>query len=139
MSLTILLQLVLAVSGLKTEHLTNPLGIDNPAPRFSWHMEDCRTEAGQTAYRITVATDSLSFDSTTIWDSGRIPSGEVMATYAGPALNPRTRYWWRVTCEDKDGVAIPLYDLRYLTFYIEFRRIAQASRRLTYSTEPEKS
>ncbi len=106
MSLTILLQLILAVSGLKTEHLTNPLGIDNPSPRFSWHMEDSRTGAGQTAYRITVATDSLSFDSTTVWDSGRIPSGEVMATYAGPALNPRTRYWWRVTCEDKDGAAV---------------------------------
>lgn len=106
MSLTILLQLLLAVAGLKTEHLINPLGIDNPAPRFSWHMEDSRAGAAQTAYRITVATDSLSFDSTTIWDSGRIPSGEVMATYAGPTLNPRTRYWWRVTCEDKDGVAI---------------------------------
>ena len=103
MSLTVLLQLVLAVSGLKTEHLTNPLGIDNPAPRFSWYMEDSRTGAAQTAYRVTVATDSLSFDSTVIWDSGRIPAGDIMATYAGPKLDPRTRYWWRVKCEDMDG------------------------------------
>ena len=103
MSLTVLLQLVLAVSGLKTEHLTNPLGIDNPAPRFSWYMEDSRAGAAQTAYRVTVATDSLSFDSTVIWDSGRIPAGDIMATYAGPKLDPRTRYWWRVKCEDMDG------------------------------------
>ena len=103
MSLTVLLQLILAVSGLKTEHLTNPLGIDNPAPRFSWHMEDGRMGAAQAAYRITVASDSLSFEGAVIWDSGRIPAGDIVATYAGPTLDPCTRYWWRVKCEDMDG------------------------------------
>ena len=106
MSLTVLLQLILAVSGLKTEHLTNPLGIDNPAPRYSWYMEDSRTGAAQTAYRITVATDSLSFDSTIIWDSGRIPTGDIMATYSGPELQPCTRYWWKVKCEDNNGTEV---------------------------------
>ncbi|MBR5043106.1 MAG: glycoside hydrolase family 78 protein [Bacteroidales bacterium] len=93
-----------AVSYLKTEHLVNPLGIDNPAPRFSWHLDDGREDAVQTAYRITVALDSLC--ATPLWDSGRIASGDVLATYAGPELQPFIRYWWRVVCEDKDGAAI---------------------------------
>ncbi|MBP5720509.1 MAG: family 78 glycoside hydrolase catalytic domain [Bacteroidales bacterium] len=95
-----------AVSELKTEHLVNPLGIDNPVPRFSWHLDDDREGARQTAYRITVASDSLQFESNLLWDSGIIQSDAVLATYEGRELQPFTRYWWRVTCEDKDGAAI---------------------------------
>ena len=112
----ILLQLVLAVlpalagapaiSGLETEHLVNPLGIDNHEPRFSWYLDDGREGAGQTAYRIIVAQDSLALDASPLWDSGRIQSDAVLATYDGPELQPFTRYWWRVVCEDKDGNAI---------------------------------
>lgn len=107
MSLSLLLiQLALAVGALQTEHLDRPLGIDNPSPRFSWQLEDSRTGAVQTAYRIEVAADSLEFDNRILWDSGRVPSDAVLASYGGPALQPFTRYWWRVCCEDKDGVAI---------------------------------
>ncbi|MBO4340398.1 MAG: family 78 glycoside hydrolase catalytic domain [Bacteroidales bacterium] len=100
----IILAALPAVSGLRTEHLANPLGIDNPSPRFSWHMDDGRAGAEQTAYRITVALDSLC--ASPLWDSGRIVSGDVLATYYGPELQPFTRYYWRVVCEDKDGAAI---------------------------------
>lgn len=95
-----------AVTGLKTEHLVNPLGIDNPEPRFSWHLDDGRDGAAQTAYRITVASDSLDFDAHLVWDSGRVASDAVLACYGGPALEPFTRYWWRVRCEDQDGAAV---------------------------------
>ena len=46
---------------LKCEHLIAPLGIDRQAPRFSWHLEDSRDGAVQTAYRITVGKDSVCF------------------------------------------------------------------------------
>ena len=39
------LQAAAVVSGLRTEHLVRPLGIDNPAPRFSWHLDDSRPGA----------------------------------------------------------------------------------------------
>jgi alpha-L-rhamnosidase len=45
---------------LKCEHLVAPLGIDRQAPRFSWHLEDSRGGAVQTAYRITVGKDSVA-------------------------------------------------------------------------------
>ena len=45
---------------LKCEHLIAPLGIDRQAPRFSWHLEDSRDGAVQTAYRITVGKDSVA-------------------------------------------------------------------------------
>ena len=93
------------VSSLRTEHLVDPIGIDSPAPRFSWHLDDGRPDAGQTAYRITVASDSTDFEGSLVWDSGRVASDEVLATYGGPALAPFTRYWWKVSCEDKDGAA----------------------------------
>ncbi len=112
----LLIQLVLAVlpvlggpavTNLKTEHLVNPLGMDNPQPRFSWQVEDGREGAVQTAYRLMVAADTLEFDSHPLWDSGRIASDAVLATYAGPELKPFTRYWWKLSCEDKDGALIP--------------------------------
>ena len=107
MKLIILLQFVLAaVLGLKTEHLAGPVGIDNPAPRFSWYLEDGRDGARQAAYRIAVASDSLDFEGNLVWDSGRVASDEVLAVYGGPELKPFTRYWWKVTCEDMDGAEV---------------------------------
>ena len=94
------------VSSLKAEHLVDPIGIDSPAPRFSWHLDDGRDGAVQTAYRITVASDSMDFAGALVWDSGRVASDEVIAVYGGPSLTPFTRYWWRVSCEDKDGAAV---------------------------------
>lgn len=94
------------ISDLKTEHLVNPLGIDNPAPRFSWHLNDSRTGAHQTSYHVTLAIDSLGLDSNPLWDSGLVISDAILTTYAGPSLQPCTRYWWRVTCEDKDATPI---------------------------------
>ncbi|MBQ7269658.1 MAG: family 78 glycoside hydrolase catalytic domain [Bacteroidales bacterium] len=100
----LLLQLSMAViSAMMTEHIENPIGIDNPAPRFSWQMEDGRSGARQTAYRIRVAADSPDFDGNMVWDSGSIASDAVMAVYGGPALRPFTRYWWTVECEDREG------------------------------------
>ncbi len=93
---------------LKTDDLANPLGIDDPAPRFSWQMRDSRTGARQTAYEIEVAESetTLQTGKADVWDSGRIASAQsVGVQYGGPALKPMTRYWWRVLVWDKDGKA----------------------------------
>ncbi len=55
----------------------NPLGIDDPAPRFSWQIQDVTRGARQTAYEIQVASsvDWLGKNKANVWDSGRIESG----------------------------------------------------------------
>ena len=38
---------VITPADLRCEHLTNPLGMDTPAPRFTWLLEDLRNETTQ--------------------------------------------------------------------------------------------
>lgn len=85
-----------AASGLRVEHLVNPLGLDETAPRFSWKLADTRPGAAQTAYQIEVSADG-----TVVWDTGRVASdNSVLVPYAGPALAPHTRYHWRIRLWD---------------------------------------
>jgi alpha-L-rhamnosidase len=77
---------------LTTEHVINPLGIESAQPRFGWQLEG--TGQRQRAYRIRVAD---------VWDSGRIESAEQTAqVYAGPSLQPKTRYHWTVQVWDEN-------------------------------------
>ena len=81
---------------LRTEHATNPIGIDEPAPRLSWTLHSDRRGTRQTAYDVRVAThaDSLAAP---LWTSGRVSSTEsVLRPYGGPALRPGRRYHWQV-------------------------------------------
>src|SRR5580692_9442708 len=61
---------------LRVDDLKTPLGIDDPAPRFSWQLKDSMRGAKQTAYEVFVAssTASLASGKADIWDSGRIDS-----------------------------------------------------------------
>jgi predicted deacetylase len=56
---------------LRTEHATNPVGIDEPAPRLSWTLHGDRRGMRQTAYEIRVATHPDSF-AAPVWASGRV-------------------------------------------------------------------
>src|SRR5690554_7199514 len=62
---------------LKTDHLENPIGIDNSNPRLMWMMDDTRPGACQTAFRVIVGIDSLEVlnGEGEIWDTGRTDSG----------------------------------------------------------------
>ncbi len=77
-----------------------PLGIDDPSPRFSWRIEADRGGVHQTAYRVVVATSATSAERAhgpgVIWDSKVIRSDDPFLVYAGPALASRTRYYWTV-------------------------------------------
>ena len=89
--------------GLSCEYLENPLGIDNPSPRLSWRLDDARTGARQTAYRVVVGTDSaeVSQGKGRAWDSGKQVSEAIRVTYAGRPLQPFTKYYWSVCVWDK--------------------------------------
>ncbi len=92
---------------LRCEHLINPLGIDNPNPRLTWKLNDPRSGAKQTAYRLFVSTDSMEVVSSrgSIWDSQKIQSDDILAVYNGKPLTPFTRYYWKVNVWDKDGLS----------------------------------
>lgn len=93
---------------LKCEHLVNPLGIDAANPRLSWMMQDDRSNARQSAYRIMVGTDSLALvkKKATFWDSGKINTAQSLINYQGQPLAPFTKYFWTVELWDKDGKPI---------------------------------
>src|SRR5690606_23903929 len=83
----------------RTEHLANPLGLDEPTPRFSWKLADSRPGAAQIAYQLEVSAND-----TLLWDSRRVAGDNtVLIPYAGPALQPHTRHHWRVRVWDHAG------------------------------------
>jgi alpha-L-rhamnosidase len=89
---------------LRCEHLVTPLGVDNPAPRFSWQIKDDRKGAFQKAYRISVATDSLELTSKgLVWSTGKVSSSNSLVTYEGNMLQPFTKYYWRLELWDQSG------------------------------------
>jgi len=94
---------------LRCEYLVNPLGIDASHPRLSWRLEDKRAGAVQTAYAVTVGTDSAALAGVQagagvgMWSTGRRNMPDQMTEYQGPPLRPFTRYYWRVDVWDKDG------------------------------------
>jgi len=84
---------------LHCEHKTNPVGIDEHHPRFSWITNCSIPNTSQSAYRILIASsmENLSTGSGDIWDSGKVVSSEsVLINYDGTPLRSNTTYFWQV-------------------------------------------
>ena len=73
---------------LRTEYLTNPLGIDIQHPRLMWNAHD---GVRQTAYQIV----------TEKWDSGKVESASMHADFPHP-LSDRERVTWKVRLWDEN-------------------------------------
>src|SRR5690242_18333785 len=56
---------------LQVNNLPTPLGIDDPAPLFSWQLQDAAQGAAQTAYQVQVASspELLAQNKPDVWDS----------------------------------------------------------------------
>jgi alpha-L-rhamnosidase len=89
-----------APTGMLTDLLPKGLGTTaGQAPRFSWEVPDFGAGTVQRAYRLQLATTPAAFkdDDLVLWDTGKTTSAASTAVpYTGPALQPRTAYWWRV-------------------------------------------
>lgn len=95
-----------APTALRCEYQHNPVGLDEPRPRFSWQLRDSRRGACQTAYQILVSAAPTMHS--ILWDSGRVPDSQnVHVEYQGPALASRQRYYWRVRIWDQTGQPSP--------------------------------
>ena len=84
---------------MRVDNLKAPLGIDDPAPAFSWQLRDAARGAKQTAYEVTVASTEALLQSgkSDVWSSGKVSSSASLnIRYGGPALRPSMRYYWRV-------------------------------------------
>lgn len=90
---------------LRTEYLTNPLGIANRRPRFSWRFTSSQPGMRQIKYRLHVASrpDLLSAGQGDAWDSGWVESSvSVAVVYDGKPLVSRERCYWHVAVMDQE-------------------------------------
>ena len=88
---------------LKTNNMTDPLGINGGAPEFSWKLNPDSTGNRQTCWAIQAAEDP-DFKSAMLWDSGRISDSKCSGhLWKGPDLKSRQRVCWRVKLWDENG------------------------------------
>ncbi|TDD37639.1 rhamnosidase [Nonomuraea terrae] len=96
----------LAVTDLRVEGLTEPLGLDVSALEFSWRITGPGRGRAQSAYRLIVGLecDPAAEGAEPVWDSGVVASAATYdLPYGGAELRPRTRYQWRVKVADESG------------------------------------
>lgn len=82
---------------LKTEYLTDPIGIDIKSPRLFWH---CEGGLKQTAYEIVAADD----EGRPLWQSGRVEGASMRCVWGGKPVPPKTRVCWKIRLWDENGV-----------------------------------
>ena len=78
-------------TNLQVEHLTNPIGIDDAQPRFSWALAGDEKGLSQSAYQI-IASDNDSV----FWDSLKVQSSASSVTFTGKSLPSSTQIMWKV-------------------------------------------
>lgn len=83
---------------LRTNHVTEPLGMFLEKPVFSWVTEETAAKR-QTFAQITVKTE----DGKAVYDSGKREDISSLGFEADMALLPRTRYFWTVTVWADNG------------------------------------
>lgn len=92
------------IANLTTEGLTNPLGIDNPKPHFSWQLVSKQRNIMQVAYEIKVAEIEAGFNKNLVWSTGKVISDQSLhIPYGGKSLESGKRYYWQVKVWDNKG------------------------------------
>ena len=92
------------VKDLTVDHKSNPIGLENSKPEFSWKINSTENNVMQTAYLIRVAKNEKFSSSDIIWQSGKIASDEsILQQYKGPDLKSGQRYFWQVKIWDNKG------------------------------------
>jgi len=95
---------------LRCEYLDEPLGVDNPAPLLSWHVESSVRGENPGVVQVLVASaaELLRNDIGDFWDPGEVEAPALPALeYRGEPLLSCTRYLWKVRWRDRQGVASP--------------------------------
>ncbi len=99
-------QAQVSVSRLLCEYRTNPVGVDEPTPRFNWQLQAGHRNVSQSAFEIRVAWSpaDLKKNRNLVWSSGKVSSAaSVHVKYGGKALEPTRNYYWQVRVWDETG------------------------------------
>lgn len=98
---------------LRAEYLLNPIGLDVISPRLFWQIKDVREKGCQYAYQILISEDSasLAHNKSILWDSGKIVSSYSTQIVPDIVCVPRTKYYWKVRCWDKNKKKMPDSDI----------------------------
>jgi alpha-L-rhamnosidase len=92
-----------ALTDLRCNHTTNPIGIDDLKPLMSWKIESKEAGIHQVAYQIVVGTENDP-ETNSFWNSGKVASEQsAFVPYSGNALKHGTRYYWKVKIWDNKG------------------------------------
>ena len=88
------------ITGMQTNHLTNPLGYEIKSPSISFRVEDTRAKTAE-AIRIRVALDTEFED--VVYDTGKSSGLAMIGTDLALELKPRTRYYWQAEVWGENG------------------------------------
>lgn len=94
------------IHSLRCEQLSNPAGIDETQPRFSWNLESGVNGVVQQSYQLLVASSRVLLDKNQgdIWNSGKVQSPHsVLVPFAGKPLQSRHEYFWKVKAFTNKG------------------------------------
>src|ERR1700754_4488900 len=96
-------------AGLKTNRLTEPLGIGDATPDFSWQLDGVGRSASQSAYEVRVAaTEAQLATGPYLWQSGKVASAKASdVVFGGDALPSRQPAAWQVRVWDANGDPSP--------------------------------
>lgn len=107
----------IVVQEMQCEYLTNPKGLDERLPRFSWTLlpaDPHKYGQRQTAYRIWVADSKEAIRKCygNIGDTGWIESDQMnQIEYVGKGLISDHKYYWRVQVRDEQGIESAYSDI----------------------------
>ena len=88
---------------LRVEHQSNPVGISEAAPRFSYRLTESGRGVRQTAYRVVVTNSDTKAQ---VWDSTKTASSTTTGiVYNGTALVIDEQYSYRVTWYASTGTS----------------------------------
>ena len=101
------------IENMQCEYLENPIGIDAVTPRFTWQIKSVEPGISQNAVQIFVGTDAedVAQGKGNVWQSRTMLSSTIPMVYAGPALQPFTKYYWTVKVQNHNGKWSPLSEV----------------------------
>ena len=102
------------IQTLRTENLSNPLGLDVAQPRLSWQLSSEKRNVMQAAYEIRVSEDASAIAKAETWNTGKISTDQsIQIIYSGKALKPKQRYYWQVRVWDNTNKASAWSEIAY--------------------------
>lgn len=84
----------------RCENQVNPMGMDEPFPRFSWKLQSDQEEVVQVHYLIRISSDLSGNNVIAHFEKTSDQSVDVISDLV---LKPHTRYYWQVRIKDNKG------------------------------------